>query len=300
MRSLEGAAAVSAALVSCITQSILPLLRQRNSRPWIAAVVLHVSLPLALRVCERCFLEPQPSGRIVFRAGAPVPPPPLPVTECGSICFGPGPHFHPLPSTTTGMFHSSGPGHLQGPPAPPPPPPPLLQLAAARNPPEDHSAAHGTETTPLLRRRSTDGGGADGQAGALIPQEATWQQEAKTIGVWSVPLIITYLLQRSIYMVSIFVMGRVGTTELGAVSGKYSRLARSFCRLACYAMPPETRCSRTMLTCPPRPPVASITTNMIGNTVIQGLANGTAGKPPPLLPGPFPWGEQHGISLMHA
>ncbi|KAK2624056.1 hypothetical protein QTJ16_006690 [Diplocarpon rosae] len=92
------------------------------------------------------------------------------------------------------------------------------------------------ETSPLLRQSLS----ADSQKNGAeeSQQETTWKQEAKIIATWSAPLIATTLLQRSINIVSIFAVGRIGTIELGAVT------------------------------------VASATTNMIGNTVIQGLANG--------------------------
>ncbi|KAK6829437.1 hypothetical protein PG989_001115 [Apiospora arundinis] len=84
-----------------------------------------------------------------------------------------------------------------------------------------------TETTPLLRTRST----------ASKPV-SSWGREAKIMALWSAPLMLTQLLQRSITFASVFAVGRIGKVELGAVS------------------------------------VATLTTSMIGNTAIQGLANG--------------------------
>ncbi|KAF4979872.1 hypothetical protein FZEAL_4006 [Fusarium zealandicum] len=46
----------------------------------------------------------------------------------------------------------------------------------------------------------------------------TWQREAKTIMEYSAPLIVTFLLQYSINVTSIFAVGRIGKMELGAVS----------------------------------------------------------------------------------
>ncbi|KAF5019210.1 hypothetical protein F66182_8784 [Fusarium sp. NRRL 66182] len=46
----------------------------------------------------------------------------------------------------------------------------------------------------------------------------TWQREAKTIMTYSGPLIVTFLLQYSINVTSIFAVGRIGKLELGAVS----------------------------------------------------------------------------------
>lgn len=48
--------------------------------------------------------------------------------------------------------------------------------------------------------------------------KTTWQREAKTITVYSRSLIITFLLQYSINVASIFAVGRIGKLELGAVS----------------------------------------------------------------------------------
>ncbi|KAB5523917.1 mate-domain-containing protein [Coniochaeta sp. 2T2.1] len=95
-----------------------------------------------------------------------------------------------------------------------------------------------TETDPLL-----------GAGGAQIPQDGhehlndhweaavaegkiktTWQREAKTITVYSRSLIITFLLQYSINVASIFAVGRIGKLELGAVS-----LATMTANITCYA-----------------------------------------------------------------
>lgn len=51
--------------------------------------------------------------------------------------------------------------------------------------------------------------------------KTTWQREAKTIAVYSRSLIVTFLLQYSINVASIFAVGRIGKLELGAVSRKY-------------------------------------------------------------------------------
>ncbi|RGP80417.1 mate efflux family [Fusarium longipes] len=48
--------------------------------------------------------------------------------------------------------------------------------------------------------------------------KTTWQREAKTIASYSAPLIVTFLLQYSINVTSIFAVGRIGKLELGAVS----------------------------------------------------------------------------------
>lgn len=101
------------------------------------------------------------------------------------------------------------------------------------------------ETSPLLssRRRSSAGqpsagGGAGGEslneqwdaAVAAGQIKTTWQREAKTIAVYSRSLIVTFLLQYSLNVASIFAVGRLGTLELGAVS-----LATMTANITCYA-----------------------------------------------------------------
>lgn len=46
----------------------------------------------------------------------------------------------------------------------------------------------------------------------------TWKREARVIGKNAVPLMITFLLQYSLTVASIFTLGHLGTIELGAVS----------------------------------------------------------------------------------
>ncbi|KAL2200571.1 mate-domain-containing protein [Corynascus similis CBS 632.67] len=108
------------------------------------------------------------------------------------------------------------------------------------------------ETSPLLspstRRRSSanehdqlnGGAGRSGGRGSLNEQweaavaagqiRTTWQREAKTIAVYSRSLIVTFLLQYSLNVASIFAVGRLGTLELGAVS-----LASMTANITCYA-----------------------------------------------------------------
>lgn len=88
-----------------------------------------------------------------------------------------------------------------------------------------------TETSPLLNGRGegSDVGSASGddqldqqweEAIASGRLQTTWQRETKTIAAYSWPLIITFLLQYSINVASIFAVGRIGKIELGAVSCK--------------------------------------------------------------------------------
>ncbi|KAK4199666.1 mate-domain-containing protein [Triangularia verruculosa] len=58
----------------------------------------------------------------------------------------------------------------------------------------------------------------------------TWQREAKTIAVYSRSLIVTFLLQYSLTVTSIFAVARLGTVELGAVT-----LATMTANITCYA-----------------------------------------------------------------
>ncbi|OAA47740.1 Multi antimicrobial extrusion protein [Metarhizium rileyi] len=88
-----------------------------------------------------------------------------------------------------------------------------------------------TETSPLLhghgRGPSSDVGSGSADDGleqqwedaiASGRLQTTWQREAKTVVAYSWPLIITFLLQYSINVTSIFAVGRIGRIELGAVS----------------------------------------------------------------------------------
>lgn len=99
-----------------------------------------------------------------------------------------------------------------------------------------------SETTSLLRKPSVDpeatsttgdarrglnGEPAAGYGTTLENEEAhlkyeddttTWQVEIKYIARNSPPLILTYLLQYSFNLVTVFVAGRIGTQELGAAS----------------------------------------------------------------------------------
>ena len=85
-----------------------------------------------------------------------------------------------------------------------------------------------TETSPLLgpdRPGATPGHEhLNEQWEAAVAEgriRTTWQREAKTIAVYSRSLIVTFLLQYSINVASIFAVGQIGKLELGAVSRKY-------------------------------------------------------------------------------
>ncbi|KAJ9298288.1 hypothetical protein DTO271G3_3893 [Paecilomyces variotii] len=84
-----------------------------------------------------------------------------------------------------------------------------------------------TETTSLLdvaSRLTGDGGDPEdidrkweeAVAAGLI--RTTWKREARVIGQYSAPLMLTFLLQYSLTVASIFTLGHLGKVELGAVS----------------------------------------------------------------------------------
>jgi MATE family multidrug resistance protein len=85
-----------------------------------------------------------------------------------------------------------------------------------------------SETTALLVEAADSGSGSEmgseeidqkwdeAVAAGLI--QTTWQREAKVIGKYSLPLMVTFLLQYSLTVASIFTIGHLGKEELGAVS----------------------------------------------------------------------------------
>jgi MATE family multidrug resistance protein len=56
----------------------------------------------------------------------------------------------------------------------------------------------------------------------------TWQQEAVLLAQSSVPLVLTFILQYSLSVASVFVVGHIGEVELAAVSLATSRCTISF------------------------------------------------------------------------
>ncbi len=97
----------------------------------------------------------------------------------------------------------------------------------AAAPPVNGSATHPTEATPLLGDPSLPyGGHADPgnieakweEAVAAGKIQTTWQREAKVLVQFSTPLMVTFVLQYSLTVASIFAVGHIGTVELGAVS----------------------------------------------------------------------------------
>lgn len=89
----------------------------------------------------------------------------------------------------------------------------------------EHDGA--TEEAPLLGDVTQPYGGHDDpkeiqqkwneavEAGKI---QTTWQREAKVLARYSLPLMVTFVLQYSLTVASIFTVGHIGTAELGAVS----------------------------------------------------------------------------------
>jgi len=84
-----------------------------------------------------------------------------------------------------------------------------------------------SETSPLLAAATLPYGGQDDpkkidakweEAVAAGMIHTTWQREAKVIARYSAPLMVTFVLQYSLTVASIFTVGHIGTAELGAVS----------------------------------------------------------------------------------
>lgn len=112
-------------------------------------------------------------------------------------------------------------------------------LRKVRSTPDEESGRYHSsmqdddERTALLRSHSAQGdpsqpyGGLDtprtihkkwNEAVAAGKITTTWQRELKVLCTTSFPLILTFLLQYSLPVASIFTVGHIGTIELGAVS----------------------------------------------------------------------------------
>lgn len=101
------------------------------------------------------------------------------------------------------------------------------QLFGTRRPRDEEAAnVAPSETSPLLAYQGVETPRERRQRENTIWEEAvaagrittTWQREAKVLGQYSGPLIITFLLQYSLTVASIFTVGHIGKIELGAVS----------------------------------------------------------------------------------
>jgi len=84
-----------------------------------------------------------------------------------------------------------------------------------------------SETTPLIADLALPYGGQDSpdnidrkweEAVSAGQIHTTWQREAKVLGRYSRSLILTFLLQYSLPVASVFTVGHLGKIELGAVS----------------------------------------------------------------------------------
>ncbi|KAI1436623.1 MATE efflux family protein [Xylaria sp. CBS 124048] len=103
---------------------------------------------------------------------------------------------------------------------------------------EESTARYGpSETSPLLASDSGDATPDDDNLNAQWESavahgiiETTWRREAQTIANYSPPLILTFILQYSINITSIFTVGRIGKVELGAVT-----LSTMTANIFCYA-----------------------------------------------------------------
>ncbi|KIX08604.1 uncharacterized protein Z518_03260 [Rhinocladiella mackenziei CBS 650.93] len=91
----------------------------------------------------------------------------------------------------------------------------------------DGAVGLASETAPLLGDSNLPYGGQgdpkninakweEAVAAGMI--HTTWQREAKVIARYSAPLMVTFILQYSLTVASIFTVGHIGTVELGAVS----------------------------------------------------------------------------------
>jgi MATE family multidrug resistance protein len=76
----------------------------------------------------------------------------------------------------------------------------------------DPTKPYGGEDTPKNINKKWEEACAAGKI------QTTWQRESKTLVKYSAPLIITFLLQYSLTVASIFTVGHIGKVELGAVS----------------------------------------------------------------------------------
>jgi MATE family multidrug resistance protein len=100
-------------------------------------------------------------------------------------------------------------------------------------PDEEEGLGQPSQTTPLLGRVKNTGEPInnadevdqkweDAVLAGLI--KTTWQRETKVLARNAAPLILTFLLQYSLTVASIFAIGHLGSMELGAVSLASSKL----------------------------------------------------------------------------
>lgn len=75
---------------------------------------------------------------------------------------------------------------------------------------------NGPQETPRARHERLNQQWEAAVAAGVI--KTTWQREAKTLFRYSSPLVVTFILQYSLTVASIFTVGHLGKVELGAVS----------------------------------------------------------------------------------
>jgi len=98
--------------------------------------------------------------------------------------------------------------------------------ADLEGPPEAIFTAEPSETSALLPNTAQESARTHHErlnrqweaAVAAGKIKTTWQREAKTLWRYASPLVITFILQYSLTVASIFTVGHLGTLELGAVS----------------------------------------------------------------------------------
>lgn len=76
----------------------------------------------------------------------------------------------------------------------------------------DPTLPYGGEDTPENISKKWEEAVENGQI------HTTWQRETKTLVRYSAPLILTFILQQSLTLTSVFTVGHIGRNELGAVS----------------------------------------------------------------------------------
>lgn len=108
------------------------------------------------------------------------------------------------------------------------------QPLSRRNSRSMRSRSRGRESDRVSERTALLDGASEGDSGSEMGSEeidrkwdeavaagliqTTWQREAKVIVRYSLPLMVTFLLQYSLTVASIFTIGHLGKEELGAVS----------------------------------------------------------------------------------
>ena len=96
----------------------------------------------------------------------------------------------------------------------------LASIPPTISPSEGHFPSDVAETAPLLGEPdSSEDVDQKWENAVLLGQiHTTWQRESKVLAKTSAPLVLTFLLQYSLTVASIFTVGHLGTVELAAVS----------------------------------------------------------------------------------